>query len=360
MKKFKCIHVGLGPFSLQRLQINLNSDQFDVVAFVDIDIENSIKRLDKLKNLPHDYKSKVFKSITDAKKKFEAEVCFIYVASDKHPDLIIESLNNNLHTFCVKSISCDIENFVRIVKVKNEKKNLLLVQGLNNQWNEASITMQNILKDKDLFGETLFGSCYIWGRQNLKSENPVLDVTCEGIYFHSMVVHQLSQIIPTLGLPKSVYAVSNEKENSDIGFLGIRATSSGSCIVEFDNNKTVTYFGTRGGHGNPFGFASRWSGRWLFHGTKGDLERYGGRLSLYQNGSQVRDYYLKDLSDNLIEDEKKQFEIFYLNLTGNFEKYDLQKQSLHSWLMMEACNLSSKHKEKIYLEDLLKKCNINI
>lgn len=44
MKKFKCIHVGLGPFSLQRLQINLNSDQFDVVAFVDIDIENSIKR----------------------------------------------------------------------------------------------------------------------------------------------------------------------------------------------------------------------------------------------------------------------------------------------------------------------------
>ena len=49
--KFKCIHVGLGIFSLQRLQINLNNSNFEIVAFVDSDKEKSLERLKKLKNI---------------------------------------------------------------------------------------------------------------------------------------------------------------------------------------------------------------------------------------------------------------------------------------------------------------------
>ena len=38
MRKYKSIHVGLGNFSLQRLQLNLNNNMFDVEAFVDLDL----------------------------------------------------------------------------------------------------------------------------------------------------------------------------------------------------------------------------------------------------------------------------------------------------------------------------------
>ena len=53
---------------------------FDVVAFVDLDLSKEAKELKKLKNLPNDFE-RIFTSITEAQKKYKAEVCFIYVAS---------------------------------------------------------------------------------------------------------------------------------------------------------------------------------------------------------------------------------------------------------------------------------------
>ena len=352
IKKFKCIHVGLGNFSLQRLQLNLNNNLFDVVAFVDIDVTNAADKLKKLNNLPENYENRVFKSISDAQKKFSAEVCFIYVASEIHPKLIIESLENKLHTFCVKSIACEMTDFKKIIEVKKKYKKLKLVQGLNNQWNEASLKMQELLKDKENFGELMIGNCTVWGRQNLKSEKPTVDVIKEGIFFHSMGIHQLSQIVAALGLPESVVSSSLEFKQEDIGFKGVTGTSSGVSFFKYKNGGTISYSATRGGHGNPFGFASRWSGNWLFHGTKGDIKRDGGRLTLYKNGNIVEDFFLKDLDNNLYLDELKQYEMFHQNLSGN-NKFDMQKKSLESWLLMEACNISIKKDKKILLNDLI-------
>jgi len=357
-KKFKCIHVGLGNFSLQRLQINLDNDLFEVVAFVDIDLKKSLESLKKLKNLPSDYENRLFSTISEAKSKFEAEVCFIYVASELHSKLIIESLENNLNTFCVKSIACDLNEFKRIIEVKKKHKKIKLIQGMNNQWNEASLKMQELLKDKDQFGDLKIGNCTMWGRQNLKSEKPLIDVTKEGIFFHSMGVHQLSQLVASIGLPESVISSSPEFEQSDIGFKGVTGTTSAVCFFKYKNGGTISYTATRGGHGNPFGFASRWSGNWLFHGTKGDIKRDGGRLTLFKNGNIVKDFYLKDLDDNLYTDELKQFEMFHKNLSG-FDYFDMQKQSLETWILMEACNISIKKNKQIIINDLVTKIGLN-
>ena len=350
-KKFKCIHVGLGNFSLQRLQINLNSNLFEVVAFVDLDIENSLKNLKRLNNLPDNHEKRLFKSITEAKKNFDAEVCFIYVASEFHTKLIIESLENNLHTFCVKSMICKLSELNKIVNVKKKYKKLKLVQGMNNQWNEASLKMQEILNDKDEFGILKMGSCIMWGRQNLKSEKQLVDVNQEGIFFHSMAIHQLSQLVASLGLPTKVISSSSEFRQDDIGFKGVVGTSSAACLLKYENGSTISYTATRGGHGNPFGFASRWSGNWIFHGTKGDIKRDGGRLTLFKNGNIVKDFFLKDLDDNLILDEKKQFEFFYEYLIGD-NKYDMQNKSLETSLLMEACNISIKEDKEINIKEM--------
>lgn len=354
----KCIHVGLGNFSLQRLQVNLSNNIFDPVAFVDIDIESSIKRMKNLKNLPKNYEKKIFKSIDEAvDKNPDVEASFIFVSSEIHPRLIIKSLEYELDVLCVKSIACNIEDFKRILDLK-KKKNKILVQGLNNQWNECSLKMQELLKDKNNFGELLAGNCLMWGRQNLSNNPPVLDVMQDGIFFHSMGCHQLSQILDPLGLPEKVYSSSTISKDEKIGFKGIPRTGNGSAMLKYKNGSSINYIGTRAGHGNPYGYASRWSGKWIFHGTNGDIIRDGGRLTLFQNGNMVQDHYLKDLDNMLIEDEKKQFEEFY-QLIKNKTKSKIEINSLNSWLLMEALNISSRKNEIINIEELLKKTGLD-
>ena len=126
IKKIKCIHVGLGAFSINRLKINLNNNYFDTVAFVDIDREKALKELNSIEGIPEDYEKRLFASISDAKKVFKAEACFIYVSSEHHANLIIESLNNQLHTLCVKSIACNIAEFKKILEAKKKKQRLFI------------------------------------------------------------------------------------------------------------------------------------------------------------------------------------------------------------------------------------------
>lgn len=351
IKKIKCIHVGLGAFSINRLKINLNNNYFDTVAFVDIDREKALKELNSIKGIPEDYEKRLFTSISDAKKIFKAEACFIYVSSEHHANLIIESLNNQLHTLCVKSIACNIAEFKKILEAKKKNKNYLLVNGLNNRWSEASLKMQGLLNDKDKFGDFLLGYCICWGRQNLKSEKPLIDSTSDGIFFHSMGCHQLSQLIAAIGLPKTVTCLSPLQEDNEIGYYNINRTAGGSCLLEYSNEKVFSYIGTRAAHSNPFGFASRWSGSWMFHGTKADIKREGGRISVFQKDKMVEDIYLKDLDAGLIEDDKKQIEAFYNEIVN---KNFLQKQSLEIWILMEALNVSSRENKKIYINEFLK------
>ena len=138
--KIKYAHIGLGKFSLQRLKIILDNGIFEPVAYIDI----NLKKKEEISNLINE--KNFFTSITEAKKNIDFDVCIIHTSADVHCDLVIESLQNNLHTFCVKPIALDIEEFKKIIKIKISKPNLLLVQGQNNQWNEASIKMKSIIK----------------------------------------------------------------------------------------------------------------------------------------------------------------------------------------------------------------------
>ena len=76
--KIKCIHVGLGNFSIRRLEKNINGDLFDPIAFVDIDIQKGLEQLSKVRGMHKDYKNRIFKTITEANNYFKSEACFIF------------------------------------------------------------------------------------------------------------------------------------------------------------------------------------------------------------------------------------------------------------------------------------------
>ena len=130
------------------------------------------------------------------------------------------------------------------------------------------------------------------GRQNLKSDKPLVDVNQEGIFFIQWVFINWVKLLCLLVCQKC-NLVSPEFKQEDIGFKGITGTSSAICYLKYKDGGVISYTATRGGHGNPFGFASRWSGNWLFHGTKGDIKRDGGRLTLFRNGNIVKDFLFK-------------------------------------------------------------------
>ena len=349
------IHVGCGRFSLQRLEILIGGNQFKPVACVDLNLKKAKMSLSALKNnVAKDLIDKTYTTITEAKKKHDAKVCFIYVSSKEHAKLIVESINLGMHTFCVKSIASNQKEFKSILKAHKANPNLMLVQGFNNQWNESAAKMREWIQSESGIGKMLGGECICWGRQNLISTPPQDDVTTEGMFFHALACHQLSQLVAAKGIPDFVTAYVHNRKEIKLDYRGIWGTSGGQCLFEYPDEVPFSYVGTRAAHGNPFGFASRWSGQWTIHGEKGDIRREGGHLTLYKDGGPVEDLHLKDLDANLIKDEEIQFSTFYESLIKGKNKKWLQESSLDTWILMESCNESARKKEKISIKDFKK------
>lgn len=347
------IHVGCGPFSMQRLQIIIDHDQFDPVACVDIDIDKAKTAISKLKgDVPQGLADRTYRSIKEAIEKNKAEACFIFVHSKEHAKLVMESLNLGLHTYCIKAMACNQEEFKEIMRVHRTNPNLMLIHGYNNQWNEAATKMREWLTSENGIGKMIGGECLCWGRQNLKTTPPQADTTIEGLYFHALACHQLSQLVAAKGLPEYVTAYMHDRSEPSLDFHGVWGTAGGQCIFEYPGGVPFSYTGTRTAHGNPFGFASRWSGQWMIHGENGDIRREGGRLTLYRDGGPVQDYYLKDLDGGIIEDERIQIDAFYKALTSGENRDWLQESSLDTWILMEACNESARRSEKVSVLEL--------
>lgn len=345
MNKIPAVLVGTGPFALQRLKIINESNLFEIKAVVDIDIDFAKKKISK--DYPN-LKEKIFSTITEAKKNENINASFIFATTHAHSSLSIESLENNLHTYCVKSVSLNVKQFKNFYKIKKKFNNLIFFQGYNNQWNQASLKMKDLIQN-DL-GNLLGGNCICWGRQNLKRLPPQDDVLYEGMFFHTLACHQLSQLVSSCGLPNYVTAKYMNRIDEELDYRGVNGTSGGQAFFEYKNNIPFCYTGIRAGHGNPFGFASRWSGVWNFHGENADLVRNGGRLTLYKKGNSVKDFYLKDLDEGLVDDEMYQIKNFYNDITNKNLDSEIQKNSIDIWILLEACNISASGNEKVNIQ----------
>jgi len=102
---------------------------------------------------------------------------------------------------------------------------------------------------------------------------------------------------------------------------------------------------------------ARGSGSWLFHGTMSDLKRSGGRITVFSNGQVKKDSYLQDIDDFQILDDQRQYESFYKSIINNDKL--LEKETLETWILMEACNISSRRNKVIKISTLKKELGIN-
>ena len=83
--KIPSIHVGCGDFSLQRLGVLIDGNEFNPVACVDIDLKKAKSKLSSIKINKNEYLTdRVYTTISEAKKKHDAKVCFIFVSFKEH------------------------------------------------------------------------------------------------------------------------------------------------------------------------------------------------------------------------------------------------------------------------------------
>ena len=343
------IHVGCTHFAHGRLQALVNCKGLEPIACVDINLEEARKGVASLQGrMPSGLADRIYTTITEAREKHEASVCLIYASTTAHAKLIIESLNLGMHTLCVKPIATTQAEFREIIGAHKARPELMLVQGQNKRWNPAAAKMREWLREGQGIGEMLGGECRFWIRQNLwtgpDSRQP--DAFIEGLFFHAGTSHQLDQLVGAKEFPKYVTARVHRRQDPDLGQTGVWGTAGGQALWEYANGATFCYTGTRAAHASPFG----WSGHWTFHGEQGDLRRDAGHLQLFRKGEFVEDLHLQDLHPGLIEDDRIQFDAFADAISTGKDRDWLQRTTLGTWVIMEACNESARTHEQVDVE----------
>lgn len=346
------IHVGCRGYSLGRLQALVWCQGLEPVACVDVDVEAAREGVRSLRgNVPAGLDQRIYTSITEARERHHAELCLVYASTVAHASLAIESLGLGMHTMCVKPMACTQDEFLAIMKAWRAHPDVMLVQGQNNRWNPAAVKMREYLCGEGGIGEMLGGECRLWARQDLRRQNKrEADVYMEGLFFHSAACHQLDQLVGAMGLPKYVTACMHRRNAPDLDLTGVWGTAGGQALFEFENGACFTYMGTRAGHADPFGLGSRWTGRWTFHGQKGDLRRDGGHFELFRDGRCVEAFYVQDLHPGLIEDDRLMLDAIADALATGKGRDWLQSSLLGTWILMEACNESARRGERLDLD----------
>ena len=345
------IHVGCTHFARGRLQALVNCKGLDPVACVDVNLEAAREGVESIEgDVPVGLTDRIYTTIAEAREKHDGAACLIYASTTAHAKLIVESLNLGMLTLCVKPIATTQAEFREIICAHKANPNRMLVQGQNKRWNPAAAKMREWLREEGGIGEMLGGECRFWIRQNLRTgkDSRQPDAFVEGLFFHAGASHQLDQLVAAKELPKYVTARVHRRQDSDLGQTGVWGTAGGQALMEYPNGASVCYTGTRAGHTTPFG----WSGHWTFHGEKGDLRRDTGHLQLFRRGECVEDLHLQDLHRGLIEDDRLQFDAFAEAISTGKDRSWLQRTTLGTWILMEACNESARTHNRIDVQAL--------
>lgn len=351
------IHVGCGGYALGRLHALVNCKGLEPVAGVDINLEEARKNVANMDgDVPSGLAERIYTTITEAREKHHAKACVIFTSTPSHAKLTIESLNLGLHTLCVKPIAFNQAEFGQVMSTHRANPNVMLVQGQNKRWNPAAAKMREWLGE-EVIGEMLGGECRLWVR--MRDSTPADDE----MFFHFCAGHQLDQLVAAKGLPKYLTAyIQPNKEQT-----GVSGPSGGQILMEYANGAPFCYTATRTGHTDGVANGATglygWSGAWTIHGATGDISRTAGypepgHLRLFRRGECVEDLQLQDLHPppkgvsyrHWEEDDRLQFEAFAEAISTGKDEDWIQETTLNAWVLMEACHVSVRTRERVDVE----------
>lgn len=274
MAKLRLIQVGVSGWGWSWAGIAKRSEDWDVVAYVDIDKQN-LKEASAYYGVPE---SKCFTGLEEAIKEVDADGILAAVPPGSHSAVTIKALENGLHVLVEKPIALDMKTAKGMVAAADRHRLKLMVSD-QYRYRRGPRTVKKLIGDK-VIGDPVYvllnfhepvpsprhtPSFFTPGKKEHRLEMPdvlLLDVS----------IHHFDLMRSVLGVePLSVYT-----ESWNVPWSPFK----GDCVTlvswKMEKNVRVVYFGSWASQH----WQTTWDGDWRINCTQGEIHWYENRVEL--------------------------------------------------------------------------------
>lgn len=346
MAKLKLIQVGVGGWGWSWANIAKQSEDWDVVAYVDISEEN----LRKASAYYGMEKRRCYTDLDDAIKEAKADAVLGVVPPSAHADVTIKALEAGLHVLVEKPIAGTLENAKQMIK-KAKSNRLKLMVSQQYRFRRAPRTVKKILEEK-IVGDPGYVSINFHkapkfppGSFRVEMPNPLL---------MDMSIHHFDMIRGILKIdPISVYAESwNPK------WSWFKGNPTAIVKIEMENDVRVVYHGSWVSQG----WETTWDGDWRIQCTEGEIHWYNNKIevkapifqTVFAKGLLERNGILEaELVKMPLEDREYSLHEFAQSIIQDRDPETAGEDNLKTFAMtlatIESCNTGKKIKIAEYL-----------
>jgi predicted dehydrogenase len=274
MARLRLIQVGVAGWGWSWADIARRSEDWDVVAYVDISKDN-LREASAYYGVPE---SKCFAGLEEAIREVDADGILACVPPESHPALAIKALENGLHVLVEKPIALDMKGAKEMVAAADEHKLKLMVSE-QYRYRRGPRTVRKLVAEK-IIGDPVYvlmnfhqpaptprdvPSFFTPGKKEHRLE-------MRDVLLLDVSVHHFDLIRSVLG----VDPVSVCTESWNVPWSPFK----GDCVAlvswKMERNIRVVYFGSWASQH----WQTTWDGDWRISCTEGEIHWYDNRVEV--------------------------------------------------------------------------------
>jgi predicted dehydrogenase len=262
-KRLRLIQVGVGGWGESWSSIARQSDDFDVVAYVDVSRAN----LDAASGRNGIPPERCFQDLSQALREVEADALLAVVPARVHADTVITALKAGLHVLVEKPLADTMERAREVVAAADRYRRSVMVSQ-NYRFRRQPRAIRSIVDDG-------FAGDVGYVNVNFHKAPPFT-----GIYYlqlpepilTEMVIHHFDLMRYTLGAePRRLLARSWRP-----GWSWFAGNPTVEILVEMEHGVWVNYSGSWVSRG----WETTWTGDWRIECSNGEIHWGEGRVSI--------------------------------------------------------------------------------
>ncbi|MFJ7974508.1 Gfo/Idh/MocA family protein [Peribacillus sp. NPDC096379] len=332
MSKLKVIQVGTGGFGTSWIEILDNFNEIELVAVVDVNLENLENAKGIIKNNSVEY----FNDHLEAFSKINADIAVIITPPQTHKKLALDALAHDLNVFLEKPIAQTFEDAKDLLEKSKQHKKFIMISQ-NYRWRPEIEAVRKAV-EKELIGKVEYVE---WNFRRATKFGGWRDQYNE-ILIEDMSIHHFDLMRHILGVePTTVFAKSMKPSWS-----WFNGNGTASVIMKFEDI-FINYFGSWVTRGKE----TSWNGEFKLVGEKGVIELNDDCPTVtFENGSsekiEVEDMQYEDRNYSI-------YEMVSAIKQGRKPATDLS-DNINSFAIVGAALESIKQAKEINVQELIK------
>ena len=147
----RLIHIGVGGRGKWPVNLVPQRDDYESVAFVDINEENMNAAMD-VAGMPE---SKCFRTLEQALNNVESDAVVVITPPDLHAEMCLEAVRAGKHVLVEKPFTKNLATAIQVVE-EAEKHGVKVGVSQNAKYNAATVTLRRLIQE-EVYGKANFG-----------------------------------------------------------------------------------------------------------------------------------------------------------------------------------------------------------